>query len=195
MDKYRTDISNLLRLLSFEKRVAFGALICEKLYPNYNHFSDVTSFGNPDILQNAISIIFQSIYRNDLFSDEDLQNVIDEIESITPNTEDFDTILVSFALDACTSILSTLYFIQNGEVENIIDTATYARDTVDMYIQERDNLMINDNLLEEKIENDILMRREKKRQKDVIWNLQKVDTLNDNALQELRNLQPLPIID
>lgn len=195
MDKYRTDISNLLRLLSFEKRVAFGALICEKLYPNYNHFSDVTSFGNPDILQNAISIIFQSIYRNDLFSDEDLQNVIDEIESITPNTEDFDTILVSFALDACTSILSTLYFIQNGEVENIIDAATYARDTVDMYIQERDNLMINDNLLEEKIENDILMRREKKRQKDVIWNLQKIGTLNDNALQELRNLQPLPIID
>ena len=43
MSKYRTELTKFLQSLSFEKKIVFGALICEKLYPNYLHFSEVTS--------------------------------------------------------------------------------------------------------------------------------------------------------
>jgi uncharacterized protein len=195
MDKYRVEISRLLKPLSFQKRLIFGALTCEKLHPNYEYFSQNTSWGNGQILQNAISVIYQSVFRNDLFSEVEIQNLIDEVEGITPDTEDFEGILVSFALDACTSVLSTLNFIIDGETENIIDVATYARDTVDMYIQERDDLDVNDKMIEIKIEQDIFMQREKQRQYSIIKLLSEKNEITDSQLQNLREVQPQLIVD
>jgi hypothetical protein len=34
MDNYRIEISKKIKELSFEKKIVFGALICEKLFPN-----------------------------------------------------------------------------------------------------------------------------------------------------------------
>jgi uncharacterized protein len=195
MDKYRTEISRLLKPLSFQKQLIFGVLTCEKLYPNYEHFSQNNLWGNGQILQNAISIIYQNVFRKDLFSEDEIQNLIEQVESITPDTEEFESILVSFALDACTSVLSTLNFIIDGETENIIDVATYARDTVDMYIQERDDLDVNDKMIEIKIEQDIFMQREKQRQFDIIKLLSEKKEITDSQLQNLREVQPQPIVD
>jgi uncharacterized protein len=195
MDKYRVEISRLLKPLSFQNRLIFGALTCEKLYPNYEYFSQNTSWGNGQILQNAISVIYQSVFRNDLFSEVEIQNLIDEVEGITPDTEDFEGILVSFALDACTSVLSTLNFIIDSETENIVDVATFARDTVDMYIQERDDLDANDKMIEIKIEQDIFMQKEKQRQYSVIKLLSEKNDITDGQLQNLREVQPQPIVD
>lgn len=195
MDKYRIEISRLLKPLSFQKKLIFGALICEKLYPNYEYFSRNNSWGDITILQNAISIIYQNVFRNDLYSESEIQNLIDEVENITPNTENFKGILVSFALDACTSVLSTLNFIIDGETENIIDVATYARDTVDMYIQERDNLDVNDKMLDMKIEQDIFMQREMQRQYVIIKLLLEKIEITDTLLQNFREVEPQPIVD
>lgn len=195
MDKYREEISRLLKPLSFQKKLIFGALICEKLYPNYEYFSKTTFWGNTDVLQNAISTIYQTVYRNELFSENEIQSLIDEVETFTPNTEDFETVLVSFALDACTSILSTLNFIIDKEIENIVDVATYARDTVDMYVQERDDMLVSDKMFEEKIEQDFYMKQEKERQKMTIKLLAEINEITDMQLKSLREIQPRPIID
>jgi uncharacterized protein len=195
MDKYRVEISRLLKPLSFQKRLIFGVLTCEKLYPNYEYFSQNTSWGNGQILQNAISVIYQSVFRNDLFSEVDIQDLIDKVEGITPDTENFEGILVSFALDACTSLLSTLSFIIDGETENIVDVATFARDTVDMYIQERDGLDVNDKMIEIKIEQDVFMQREKQRQYSIIKLLSEKNDITDSRLQNLREVQSQPIVD
>jgi uncharacterized protein YjaG (DUF416 family) len=195
MDKYRIEISRLLKPLSFQKRLIFGVLTCEKLYPNYVYFSRNTSWGDEAVLQNAISIIYQNVFRNDLFSGVEIQNLIDEVEGITPDTENFEGILVSFALDACTSVLSTLNFIIDSETENIVDVATFARDTVDMYTQERDNLDMSDKMIEIKIEQDIFMQKEKQRQYNVIKLLSEKNEITDSQLQNLREIQPQLIVD
>jgi hypothetical protein len=147
MDKYRTEILDLLKPLSFQKQLVFSALICEKLLPNYIYFSQVTSWGNPLSLQKAISVIYQNVFRDDLFTSDEMQDLISEIELITPDTEDFESILVSFALDSCTSLLGTLNFIIDRKIDNIADVATYPRDTIDMYIQEKDDLSLDDKML------------------------------------------------
>ena len=135
MDKHRLQIQDLITSLSFQKKLVFAVLVCEKLYPNYVYFSNKNDWVNSEVLENAISNLYQYIYRSDLFSESEIEALIDEINQITPNTEDFEEIFVSFALDACTSILSTLNFILDKNTENIIDVATNATDTVDMFIQ------------------------------------------------------------
>lgn len=195
MDKYRLEILGLLEPLPFQKQLIFGGLICEKLFSNYSFFSQNTSWGNSIVLQNAISIIYQNVYRNDLFTSNEIQTIINEVELITPDTEDFESILVSFALDSCTSVLNTLNFIIDGDIDNIADVAIYARDTVDMYIQEKEDLSINDKMLEIKIEQNFFMQREKQRQRMIIKLLREMNEITDKQLQILREIQPLPIVD
>lgn len=173
MDEYSLEIKKLLQPLSFEQKLAFCALTAEKLLHNYSYFSQQFKWGSPEILQKALLVIFQSISNKNLFSKLEIQEFIDNVDSITPDTEDFDTILVSFALDGCTSVLSSLYYLQDQENEHTIDVAIYARDTVHMYLQEIDDLDMTNEYSEQKIENNLLMKLEKYRQKEIINRLSK----------------------
>ncbi|EJF99014.1 DUF416 family protein [Flavobacterium sp. F52] len=195
MDEYRDTISEKLAILNDEKKVIFSLLICERLFPNYVFFSIKYSFGNPSELKEIISTLYRDLL--DKRKSSKIDNYIEIVEKITPDTEDYDTILASFALDACTSILSTLYFLKDDDFENIVDVATYARDTVDMFIQERDDLDINDSQMELLIEKDPFMQRELKRQFNVLDYLNNIDSdsLSEIDLSSLRQLAKDDIID
>jgi hypothetical protein len=64
-----------------------------------------------------------------------------------------------------------------------------------MYIQERDDLDVNDKMIEIKIEHDAFMQREKRRQYSIIKLLSEKNDITDSQLQNLREVQPYPIID
>jgi uncharacterized protein YjaG (DUF416 family) len=193
MDKYRNTIFNEISHLTDKKKIIFCLLICEKLLPNYDFFFSKFNYGDPLSLQQIIAKLYENLFKN--IDDKNIGSYIASIESITPNTENFNTILVSFALDACTSILSTLFFILDKDIENIIDVATYARDTVDMYIQEKDNLSSNNKDLEILIEQDTFMQDEKNRQLNVIKYLNNSESIGIDDLENLRNIGRKNIID
>ncbi|WP_163411610.1 DUF416 family protein [Flavobacterium ajazii] len=193
MDEYRNIIRQKLDVLNGDKKLAFSLLICERLLPNYVFFSKKYNYGNPIELNNIILVLYKDLLEKN--KGYNIDEYIDVVENITPDTEDYSTILVSFALDACTSILSTLYFLKDSDVENIIDVATYARDTVDMFIQERDDLNVNNSELELLIEQDSFMQIEKKRQVAVIDYLDNIDSVTQNDLEILRQIVKEDIID
>lgn len=197
MDKYREQIKKDLIRLPKEGVLLFAALICERLYPNYIYFYKTFSWGNPKVLGETIDVIFQSFFRKELFERNEIMALIEEVDFVTPNTEDFPSIYVSFALDACTSIHSTLNYILDGDVEHVVDVATYARDTVDMFIQERDDIGTFSVDVENRIFNDPLMVRERKRQEGVIERLFNINfkDINDELIESLRDKIPIINID
>lgn len=194
-NEYRNRISKKLAILNDGKKLTFSLLICERLFPNYVFFSIKYSFGNPSELKKIISTLIRDLL--DKSKSSKIDNYINIVENITPDTEDYDTILASFALDACTSLLSTLYFLKDGDFENLVDVATYARDTVDMFIQERDDLDINDIQMDQLIEEDPFMQRELKRQFEVVDYLTNIksESLSIIDLSSLRELAKDDIID
>lgn len=192
MEVYRNVISEKIRHLTNGSKVIFALLICEKLWHNYVFFSEKSKFGNPSELAAIISDLYKNPFKNNNIS---LDDYVRRIESITPDTDNYDTILVSFALDACTSVLSTLYFLKDSNIEHITDVAIYATDTVDMYIQERDDLDTKESKLEMLIEQDFFMQSEKKRQIQVIEYLKNIDSITQKNLEDLRNLGTQSIID
>lgn len=195
MDKYRSAIANQLHALSSEKKIVFALLTVEKLIPNYVHFSQIHQWGDPKILEEIKSYLLDQVITRKVTHHSETIKFLTQIEATTPDTENFDSMLVSFALDACVALISVIKYTKNQDMDTIVDVAICARDTVDMYIQEKENIDLTNDLIEEIIENDPFMQREKRRQALVIKHLSTINSISMEHLDLLREISPLPIID
>lgn len=192
MDTYQDVIKRELITLSEKGRILFGALTTERLYPNYIHFEKMVGWGDHSKLQGAISLLYEYLLREDLVAVSEIQDAINEVDFVTPHTDDFPGITTSFALDACTSVHSTLSYILDKNIEHIIDVAIYARDTVDMYIQEIHNLDSQNPDFETKIATDPFMIAEKKRQIEVIRDINGITGgITSDLIRGIRNMNPI----
>src|ERR1700744_4232274 len=99
MDKFREEVKEALTPISNKGKILFAALICERLYPNYVFFQQTYNWGNTDVLKESLGIVYEYILTDDLITSQVIESAIMSIDSVTPNTEDFSGILVSFALD------------------------------------------------------------------------------------------------
>jgi uncharacterized protein YjaG (DUF416 family) len=167
-------------------RVVFAAACCERLLPNYSAFVREVGWGKPDILRAALDYIWSALDSGDVDRGE-IDRAIKRCDAVVPDTDDFDTSSVSAALDAGTAVIGTLRSLLDGDTKHILEVATYCRDTVHMYIQERDNLDYRDSLFETKIEEDPLMRREIARQSAVLSALADNPVLDAALLKRLRD--------
>jgi uncharacterized protein YjaG (DUF416 family) len=191
MDKYRLFIKTKIHFLTYQKKILLCLLLCERLIENYDFFSKRYNYGNVNILKKTIDDLFSEVEKN--ISRYNVEDLISKIEEVTPDTEDYETIYVSFALDACTSIMSTLQYINDKNDDNVVDVVLYSRDTVDMFIQEKDDLNLSPIEVNEYIEKDIFMKNEKKYQAELIEYLQRTDNISFNEISLLRNNRKSPI--
>ncbi|WP_437631744.1 DUF416 family protein [Sorangium sp. So ce854] len=148
-----------------EALIAFGLGCCERLYPNYLAFKRETGWGEPDVLRNGLDLAW-GVLEGFGPSHDSVNFARQEAQRAEPETEDFDTILVSPALDAAAAVCLVLKFIEEGGVEKIVEIASLCTDTVDMFVQAQDGLDPNDPKLEERILIHRLMQRELERQHD-----------------------------
>jgi uncharacterized protein YjaG (DUF416 family) len=191
MDKYRLFIKTKIHFLTYQKKILLCLLLSERLIENYDFFSKRYNYGNVNILKKTIDDLFSEVESN--ISRYNVEDLISKIEEVTPDTEDYETIYVSFALDACTSIISTLQYINDKNDDNVVDVVLYSRDTVDMFIQEKDDLNLSPIEVNEYIEKDIFMKNEKKYQAELIEYLQRTDDLSFNEISLLRATTKNPI--
>jgi len=166
MDDYRFDEDVLLfraQNLGHRSRVAFGLLCCERLFPNYLAFQNDSRWGRPDVVRDALDATWDWLASSsgETASIERLQAAV---EAAQPNTEDFDSLFVSAALDAATATEALLQLVLHNREEDFVEIASFSRDTVDMYVQEVDQMDSTDANLEERIRSHALMQRELRQQ-------------------------------
>lgn len=168
-------------------RVAFGAACCERLLPNYAAFAREVQWGDLGTLRAAVDYVW-SVLNGARADRAEIDRFIERCDAVIPDTEDFDTSWVSAALDAGTAVVETLRALIDGHSKRLVDIASFCRDTVDMYIQERDQLDYNrDPLFETKIADDPLMKRELARQSAILSQLAKNPVLDAAFLRRLRD--------
>lgn len=158
---------NKLKELGFTKQLAFAYLTCERLYPNYVYFSNNYNFGDSGILRTAIDYLYDNLFENNPDKNK-VNSLIKKVDKNTPDTEDFATIFVSSALDACTCILDSLTFLLNKDFSKIEYISSYGFDTVDMYVREVENIEAADKNFIQKVSEHILMKRELSIQQGII---------------------------
>ena len=148
--------------LDKRSRVAFGLSCAERMLPNYRAFVREQRWGDVTILRRALDRAWSWLGGEPLT--DDLVGLRRACEAQAPDTEDYDSILVSSALDAANAAALVLDLIQTGDVERAVEVSTLARDTVDMYVQEIAGILPTAADLEERIRLHPLMQEEIARQ-------------------------------
>jgi len=88
------------------------------------------------MLLDAINFIERS--RTEKPDKPELQAILQKIEEVTPNTEDFGEGI--YAVNASGAIYETIEFLLDKKTEHIYNIGTYLIDTVDAKVQGNDDL-------------------------------------------------------
>jgi len=133
-------IHHRIAKLSFSHKLAFMYFVFNRLQPNYVAFYKQENWGNPEILQKAGVLLKNIILGNETVDKE----IVEQLKSVTPDTDEFDTFLVSLALDACAALSEAFGFENDKNDKRIISVSTSAIDLTQMYIEFRDKTDFDD---------------------------------------------------
>ena len=116
-----------------------------------------------------------------------MESVTAACESVAPDSEDCDSLYVSFAQDACFAVCGLLDFLLENKIDKVVQAAAYAIDSVDLFVQEIEGMAPDDPELEQKILTHRLMLRELSQQeKDLAEIEQATVALTSHFLASLR---------
>lgn len=189
MNEYHFNAQTLkdqIETLPRSHRVVFATSVCERLLPNYEAFSRLEQWGEPTILRSALDEVWRSLEATSL-TPERLHDLQAQCEAVLPDTEDFTSLYTSAALDAGVAILETLACCRDGDPQRAATVASLARDTVDMYVQQKDHLDYADPEFEQKIAAHPLMIRELRKQREDLEELRTATALDREFLEKIRH--------
>lgn len=175
-----TDLRNRLHALSDLKRLAFLLACAERMYPNYLAFHRHHGWGEPQSIRRSLDLIWLRLEGADV--SDGASELLTEVEKVTPDTEDFDSLYVSPALDAAVVASILLESVGAISVEKILEGLTLATDTIDMYVQELDQIPPSAEDLESRIDSHPLMQKELRRRLENLETLEHLD-LSDPSQQ------------
>lgn len=155
-------IGRLIQNLDARGRVAFGLSCGERMFPNFKKFARDFDYGHEAELREALDRGWG--WLQNPASQPGLKKYASRLLKFAPETEDFDTILVSSALDAVNVCSLLLELCCGAKDAECLEISTLSRDSVDMYVQELEDLNPRDPDLEVKIATHPLMIAEVSRQ-------------------------------
>lgn len=169
-DIVRDRISHLPK----EAHLAFLLSLAERLLLNYVAFSREERWGDAQALRAAVDLGWTALKGADM-DEATITRALTSCEAVTPDTENFKSQFASAALDAAVTAALVLEFIKHSDSEKVIEAASLAHDTVDMFVQEREDWDPQDPDLERKILSHPLMQRELRRQREDLDFLEGMD--------------------
>jgi len=122
--------------LSYHKQINLAIAICKRLFFDYQEFCDRNNFCNSDLFLDTIKFIEE--FKNLKVDEKLLNEKINQIQIITPDTEDF--VDASYALNSCVAVCETLDFLIDNKSEHIYVIGTCLTDTVCFKIYEDDHM-------------------------------------------------------
>jgi uncharacterized protein YjaG (DUF416 family) len=176
-------LNEVLSNFSKRKRLAFALLMSERILPSLLHFSKQTSFDISPYLQ-ARQLAWNALESADFKID---RSFINRCATNAPDTETFPGELVSHALNAALSIVSILELIADERTEHVVEIAELGRDSIDLFLQDREPNLISSSEMDDRISTDTMMDRECERRKgDIIFLSKLSENFDDQDLLKLR---------
>lgn len=158
------ELPDLLTRLGRRERVLFLAACAGRQFGNYAQFHLETGWGIPQALCDGLQALWKY---SDSVDIANLGGIRRAIEIVTPDTEDFESVYASAALNAAVSLLESLDYCVDSDVFHCLQVACLCRDSIYMFVQHREKYDYSD-ADETKIYADPLMMRELQAQRSDI---------------------------
>jgi uncharacterized protein YjaG (DUF416 family) len=135
-----------LKALSLPQKQLFAVALCQRMLPNYQLFSEVCEFGQPQILSTALDLLWQSQYDNKAKYNVDVH--VQRLDENTPDPSDFEAYGAYPAMDAAVAISTLMSAIQAKIEEDITNISKLSSSTVANYIE----AISDENLMDEELD-------------------------------------------
>jgi hypothetical protein len=120
--------------LTNAKQLEFGLTICKELFFDYQKFSEINQWGDPDLLMDAIKMCGHAV--DGIMNTSQVKEMIIRIDSIIPDTDEFGNEIGSYGLNASLAVYETLQFLIDNDQIHIYNIGTYYFDTNYIRVQE-----------------------------------------------------------
>ncbi len=145
------------------QQLAFGASCCERMLPNYEMFVREVNWGDVGPLRRALDTVWNACERT-YPREAQLRDLLAQCEQCAPDSEDFTSLYTSLAQDAVFAICALIDFLLDRNVDRIVSVGRFSTDSIDLFVQEREEMDPQDPLREQKLLKHPLMQQELARQ-------------------------------
>ncbi|GGI94912.1 hypothetical protein GCM10007978_35750 [Shewanella hanedai] len=173
-----------VKALDFPQKKVFAIALCQRMLPNYQLFSEVCEFGDPQVLDTVLNLLWQSSYDSKLKLNIDIY--LERLELITPDPANFDVYGVYPAMDATTALIALLSAIQSKVEEDIVNISKLSSSTVANYIEAISDVELDEDAFDDYIFNHEVMLDEKELQENLLELIEDNPKLNAEFIKSLR---------
>ena len=143
----KTGFFKRLKALSLPQKQLFALALCQRMLPNYQLFSEVCEFGQPQVLGTALELLWQSQYDKKLKFNIDVH--LQRLDENTPDPSDFEAYGAYPAMDAAVAIATLMGAIDGKIEEDITNISKLSSSTVANYIEAISDESLMDEELDE----------------------------------------------
>ena len=131
----RNPIQKRLENLATWQHLTFMACLCERMYPNYHLFCQITEQPqNAKVYHNILNLVWEYLTVKEV--NINFQNQLEKLENIIPDVNDYDFYGVVPALDACEGLAEVLHTIIAGaSLEQAVKVSQLSLGTVASYLE------------------------------------------------------------
>ena len=131
----RNPIHKRLENLATWQHLTFMACLCERMYPNYHLFCEITEQPqNAKVYHNILNLVWEYLTVKE--ANINFENQLEKLENIIPDVNDYDFYGVVPALDACEGLVEVLHTIIAGaSLEQAVKVSQLSLGTVASYLE------------------------------------------------------------
>ena len=131
----RNPIHKRLENLATWQHLTFMACLCERMYPNYHLFCQITEQPqNAKVYHNILNLVWEYLTVKE--ANINFENQLEKLENIIPDVNDYDFYGVVPALDACEGLAEVLHTIIAGaSLEQSVKVSQLSLGTVVSYLE------------------------------------------------------------
>ena len=131
----RNPIHKRLENLATWQHLTFMACLCERMYPNYHLFCEITEQPqNAKVYHNILNLVWEYLTVKE--ANINFEHQLEKLENIIPDVNDYDFYGVVPALDACEGLAEVLHTIIAGaSLEQAVKVSQLSLGTVASYLE------------------------------------------------------------
>jgi uncharacterized protein YjaG (DUF416 family) len=126
---FQTQLYERISSMSFNDRTRLAIETCKRLLPDYVSFHQAHRWGDPDRLRDGIRACEE--WLTGVGDSVKTGELLQRVDAVTPDTDDFGDFDGSFALNASAAVASALKHLVDRDFEHIMGIAMLYTDTID----------------------------------------------------------------